>query len=58
MIKVNQVIRNGATLPDLSDIATNGDTIDIDAEYITALHVLLIQIVSAYLCYIFGKPAL
>ncbi|XP_050429583.1 chitin synthase chs-2 [Adelges cooleyi] len=57
VLEVNQVLRNGATLPDLSDIITTGDTVDVDAEYITALHVLLIQIISAYLCYIFGKFA-
>lgn len=34
-----------------------GDTTDIDAEYNTVVYVLLIQIVAAYLCYIFGKFA-
>lgn len=54
-IQVNQITRSGTVLPDLADIVTTGDTIDIDAEYVTAVHVLLLHVVSAYLCYIFGK---
>lgn len=55
IIQVNQVTRSGTILPDLADIVTTGDSVDIDAEYVTAMHVLLLQIISAYLCYIFGK---
>lgn len=54
-IQVNQVTRSGTILPDLADIVTTGDSVDIDAEYVTAIHVLLTQIIAAYLCYIFGK---
>lgn len=54
-IQVNQVTRSGTVLPDLADIGLTGDTIDIDAEYVTVIHVLLLHVVSAYLCYIFGK---
>lgn len=57
VLEVNQVTRSGTILPDLADIVTTGDSVDIDAEYVTALHVLLLQIISAYLCYIFGKFA-
>lgn len=55
MIQVNQVTRSGTILPDLADIVTTGDSVDIDAEYVTAIHVLLVHVISAYLCYIFGK---
>lgn len=34
-----------------------GDTTEINAEYNTVIYVLLLQIVAAYLCYIFGKFA-
>lgn len=47
--------RSGTIVPDLSDIVTTGDSIDIDAEYVTAIHILLLHVISAYLCYIFGK---
>lgn len=46
-----------ASLPDLADVVPTGEIVDIDAEYNTAIYVLLIQIVAAYLCYIFGKFA-
>uniref|UniRef100_A0A336MER8 chitin synthase n=1 Tax=Culicoides sonorensis TaxID=179676 RepID=A0A336MER8_CULSO len=43
----------------LSDIDTQQitDTIEIDAEYNTAVYVLIIQILAAYICFIFGKFA-
>lgn len=47
--------RSGTILPDLSDIIATGDSIDIDAEYVTAMHILILHVISAYLCYIFGK---
>nr|AGB51153.1 chitin synthase 1 variant B [Bactrocera dorsalis] len=43
-------------LPDTLD-AANIDSIEIDAVHNTVIYVLLIQIFSAYLCYIFGKFA-
>ncbi|KAJ6636552.1 Chitin synthase chs-2 [Pseudolycoriella hygida] len=43
-------------LPDVVD-ANLVDTVDINAEYNTVVYVLLIQIVAAYSCYIFGKFA-
>nr|AFM38193.1 chitin synthase [Anasa tristis] len=46
-----------ASLPDLADVIPTGEIVDIDAEYNTAIYVILIQIVAAYLCYIFGKFA-
>lgn len=55
IVQVNQVTRSGTILPDLADIVTTGDSVDIDAEYLTAMHVLLFHVVSAYLCYIFGE---
>lgn len=44
-------------LPDLLESSQIGDSVDIKAEYNTVIYVLLIQIVAAYLCYIFGKFA-
>ncbi|KAL1124219.1 hypothetical protein AAG570_001989 [Ranatra chinensis] len=41
----------------LADVIPTGEIVDIDAAYSTATYVLLIQIFSAYLCYIFGKFA-
>ncbi|XP_014282325.1 chitin synthase chs-2 isoform X2 [Halyomorpha halys] len=45
------------SLPDLANVTPTGEIVDIDAEYDTAIYILLIQIVAAYLCYIFGKFA-
>ena len=45
----------GTSLPDLSDVVPTGEVIDIDAQYDTAIYILIIHIISAYLCYIFGK---
>lgn len=47
----------GTSLPDLADVVPTGEVIDIEAQYNTALYVLLIHIVAAYLCYIFGKSS-
>lgn len=43
-------------LPDVVD-ANLVDTVEINAEYNTVVYVLLIQILAAYSCYIFGKFA-
>lgn len=43
------------SLPDLADVVPTGEVNDIEAQYNTAIYVLLIHIVSAYLCYIFGE---
>ncbi|XP_070509758.1 chitin synthase chs-2 isoform X4 [Chironomus tepperi] len=47
----------GKSLPDLIDASQIGDIIQIDASYNTVIHVLIIQILAAYVCYIFGKFA-
>ncbi|KAL7036519.1 hypothetical protein ACKWTF_008831 [Chironomus riparius] len=47
----------GKSLPDLIDPSQIGDIIQIDASYNTVIHVLIIQILAAYVCYIFGKFA-
>ncbi|XP_037922524.1 chitin synthase chs-2 isoform X1 [Hermetia illucens] len=44
-------------LPDLINAAQVGDSVDIDADYNTVVYVLLIEILAAYCCYIFGKFA-
>ncbi|KAL9891261.1 hyaluronan synthase-like protein kkv isoform 2-T2 [Glossina fuscipes fuscipes] len=44
------------SLPDTLD-AANIDSIDIDAAENTVIYVLLLQILGAYFCYIFGKFA-
>ncbi|XP_055923356.1 chitin synthase chs-2 isoform X2 [Eupeodes corollae] len=45
-----------SSLPDFLE-ASQIDSIDIDAEYYTAIYVLLLQVFGAYFCYIFGKFA-
>ncbi|XP_077301033.1 hyaluronan synthase-like protein kkv isoform X2 [Arctopsyche grandis] len=47
----------GSVAPDLADITKTGDKVEVIALYNTAVYVLLIQILAAYLCYIFGKFA-
>ena len=47
----------GKSLPDLIDPSQIGDIIQIDASHNTVIHVLIIQILAAYVCYIFGKFA-
>ncbi|XP_053696809.1 chitin synthase chs-2 [Sabethes cyaneus] len=44
-------------LPDLLEASQVGDTVDIDASYNTVTYVLIIQILGAYFCYVFGKFA-
>nr|QPN96974.1 chitin synthase 1 variant a [Riptortus pedestris] len=58
-IRITEIRPTFATssLPDLADVVPTGEIVDIDADYNTAIYVLLIQIVAAYLCYIFGKFA-
>ncbi|XP_062565710.1 chitin synthase chs-2 isoform X3 [Armigeres subalbatus] len=46
-----------SALPDLVEASQAGDTVDIDASYNTVTYVLIIQILGAYLCYVFGKFA-
>lgn len=45
------------TIPDFIDASQITDTIEINALENTVVYVLLIQILAAYLCYIFGKFA-
>lgn len=47
----------GPSLPDLSDVTKTGDSVEVIAIHNTAVYVLLIQILAAYMCYIFGKFA-
>nr|ADR73029.1 chitin synthase [Laodelphax striatellus] len=47
----------GTSLPDLADVIPTGEIIDINAEQKTALMVLIVHIIAAYLCYIFGEFA-
>ncbi|BES88625.1 chitin synthase [Nesidiocoris tenuis] len=57
-IRITEIRPTGtSSLPDLADVVATGEIVDIDAEYNTAIYVLLIQICAAYLCYIFGKFA-
>ncbi|KAK7872105.1 hypothetical protein R5R35_005181 [Gryllus longicercus] len=58
-IEINEVKRiehSGGTSVDLQPVP-NDDTEAIDAWSSTVVYVLLIQILSAYICYIFGKFA-
>lgn len=43
------------SLPDLADVVPTGEIIDINADHKIITYVLFIHIISAYLCYIFGK---
>lgn len=45
------------SLPDIAVSGQIGDSVDINAEHNTVTYVLIIQILSAYFCYIFGKFA-
>lgn len=45
------------TRTDVIDASQIGDFVQIDASHNTVIHVLIIQIVAAYICYIFGKFA-
>ncbi|XP_054284217.1 chitin synthase chs-2-like isoform X1 [Macrosteles quadrilineatus] len=58
-IRITEIkpVFGGTSLPDLADVTPTGEVIDIEAQYNTALYVLLMHIISAYLCYIFGKFA-
>lgn len=55
-IIVEEVTNLNQVLPDLQHIQ-NGDTEDINAAYNTVIYVLIIQVLAAYFCYIFGKFA-
>ncbi|XP_046403163.1 chitin synthase chs-2 isoform X1 [Ischnura elegans] len=44
-------------VPDLSDAVPTGETVEMTVSYSTNIYVLIIQIISAYICYIFGKFA-
>ncbi|XP_071447222.1 chitin synthase chs-2-like [Hetaerina americana] len=44
-------------LPDISNAIPVGDYIDVRATFQSPIYVCILQIVSAYLCYIFGKFA-
>uniref|UniRef100_T1GKX2 chitin synthase n=1 Tax=Megaselia scalaris TaxID=36166 RepID=T1GKX2_MEGSC len=44
-------------LPDLLKSSQITDSIDIESSYYTVIYVMLIQVLSAYFCYIFGKFA-
>ncbi|XP_055379222.1 chitin synthase chs-2 isoform X1 [Condylostylus longicornis] len=54
-VMVDEVTNGFSQLPDLPQ--TIADSTDIDASHDTVTYVLLIQILAAYLCYIFGKFA-
>lgn len=55
-IIVEEVTNLNTVLPDVVSTQFK-DTIDVDAAYNTVIYVIIIQIVAAYLCYIFGKFA-
>ncbi|XP_067001404.2 chitin synthase chs-2 isoform X2 [Anabrus simplex] len=55
--EVKPIMSGTSIIPDLSDAIPVGDREDVDAWHNTAIYVLIIQILSAYLCYIFGKFA-
>lgn len=50
-------VKQGITLTDIGEAVPNDATDPVRAWENTAVYVLLIQILSAYLCYIFGKFA-
>ncbi|XP_055676574.1 chitin synthase chs-2 isoform X1 [Lutzomyia longipalpis] len=56
-IIVEEVVTVNQALPDLLNAGQIGDTIDIDAAYNTVIYMIVIQVIAAYLCYIFGKFA-
>ncbi|VVD01781.1 unnamed protein product [Leptidea sinapis] len=47
----------GTIIPDLANATLTGDSVEVAAVYKSAFYVLLIQVFSAYFCYIFGKFA-
>ncbi|XP_067001405.2 chitin synthase chs-2 [Anabrus simplex] len=55
--EVKPIMSGTSIIPDFSDAIPVGDREDVDAWHNTAIYVLIIQILSAYLCYIFGKFA-
>lgn len=56
-VQVRLSVGAGGTAPVdlLSEYNPTGDTETVWAEYNTAIHVCIIQIIAAYLCYIFGQ---
>uniref|UniRef100_A0A1B6CU26 chitin synthase n=1 Tax=Clastoptera arizonana TaxID=38151 RepID=A0A1B6CU26_9HEMI len=58
-IRITEIKPNfgSSSLPDLEDVIPTGEVIDREAEYNTAVYVLIMHIIAAYLCYIFGKFA-
>ncbi|XP_065164393.1 chitin synthase chs-2 isoform X3 [Atheta coriaria] len=47
----------GTTMPDLTELITTGDDTTINANDMSPVYVLMINILASYLCYIFGKFA-
>ena len=42
------------SLPDLANETPTGEIIDIDADYTTAIYIVILQVLAASLCYILG----
>lgn len=56
-IVVEEVVSASQALPDLLNAGQIGDTIDVDASYNTVIYMIVIQVLAAYFCYVFGKFA-
>nr|XP_018916999.1 PREDICTED: uncharacterized protein LOC109044007 isoform X3 [Bemisia tabaci] len=58
-IKILEIKQTYSTslLPDFNDIIPTGDSIEIEADTSIIQTVVLIHIIAAYLCYVFGKFA-
>ncbi|GAB0097474.1 Chitin synthase [Sergentomyia squamirostris] len=56
-IVVEEVVSVNQALPDLLNAGQIGDTIDVDAAYNTVIYLIVIQVLAAYFCYVFGKFA-
>lgn len=54
---VEEVSIFAQNIPDVVDASQIIDTVEVEAEYNTVVYVLLIQLLAAYLCYVFGKFA-
>ncbi|XP_059614740.1 chitin synthase chs-2 [Phlebotomus argentipes] len=56
-IIVEEVVSVSQALPDLLNAGQIGDTIEVDASYNTVIYLIVIQVLAAYFCYVFGKFA-
>lgn len=52
-----QIQSGGTMIPDLANATLTGDSVEVAAAHNSAFYLILIQLFSAYFCYIFGKFA-